>query len=159
MITGDNPDTAISIADAIGLKADRAITSRELSEMDDVTLGTALKEEVLFARARPEDKLRIVSAWQARGEVVAMTGDGVNDAPALKKADVGIALGSGSDVSKEVADIILLDNSYQSILAAVEQGRVIYDNIKKVILNLAKKNRHSFTLNAGNLTSFYILDV
>jgi len=128
MITGDSPDTAISIAGSIGLKADRAITSSELSQMGDDVLGSILNEGVLFARARPEDKLRIIKILKSRDEVVAMTGDGVNDAPALKEADVGIAMGKkGTDVAKSASDIVLTDDNFASIINAVKEGRREYD--------------------------------
>lgn len=141
MITGDNPDTATSIAHNIGLEVDRAITSGELSEMDDDTLGAALREKVLFARARPEDKLRIVKILKNRDEVVAMTGDGVNDAPALKEADIGIAMGKkGTDVAKSASDIILTDDNFASIINAVKEGRREYNNIQKFVQYLLASN-------------------
>ncbi len=141
MITGDNPDTAISIAGSIGLEADRAITSHELSQMDDETLGAVLNENVLFARARPEDKLRIVKILKSGNEVVAMTGDGVNDAPALKEADIGIAMGKkGTDVAKSASDIVLTDDNFSSIINAVREGRREYDNIQKFVLYLLASN-------------------
>jgi len=141
MITGDNPDTATSIAKHIGLEVDRAITSRELSKMDDETLGRALHEKVLFARARPEDKLRIVRILKTRNEVVAMTGDGVNDAPALKEADIGIAMGKkGTDVAKSASDIILTDDNFASIINAVKEGRREYNNIQKFVQYLLSSN-------------------
>ncbi len=141
MITGDNPDTALAIANNIGLEVDRAITPIELSEMDDETLGRALHEKILFARARPEDKLRIVNTLKARDEVVAMTGDGVNDAPALKEADIGIAMGrKGTDVAKSASDIVLVDDNFASIINAVKEGRREYDNIKKFVQYLMASN-------------------
>jgi len=138
IITGDNKITAKTIALELGLPADdkHIMEGADLLKLDDETLQAKVAEIKIYARVTPADKLRIVEAWQKRGEVVAMTGDGVNDAPALKRADVGIALGSGSDVAKSAADLILLNNGFSTIVAAVEQGRVIYDNIKKVILYL-----------------------
>jgi Ca2+-transporting ATPase len=141
MITGDNPDTALSIAHNIGLQVDRAITSGELSQMDDEVLGAVLHEKVLFARARPEDKLRIVKILKHRDEVVAMTGDGVNDAPALKEANIGIAMGrKGTDVAKSASDIVLVDDNFASIINAVKEGRREYDNIKKFVQYLLASN-------------------
>ncbi len=141
MITGDNADTALSIANNIGLDVDRAITSNELSQMDDETLGAALNEKILFARARPEDKLRIVQILKTQDEVVAMTGDGVNDSPALKEADIGIAMGKkGTDVAKSASDIVLVDDNFASIINAVKEGRREYDNIKKFVQYLLASN-------------------
>jgi Ca2+-transporting ATPase len=141
MITGDNPDTALSIAHNIGLEVDRAITSGELSQMDDEILSAALHEKVLFARARPEDKLRIVKILKKRDEVVGMTGDGVNDAPALKEADIGIAMGKkGTDVAKSASDIILTDDNFASIINAVKEGRREYNNIQKFVQYLLASN-------------------
>lgn len=141
MITGDSPDTAISIAGSIGLEVDRAITSRELSKMEDDALGSILNKKVLFARARPEDKLRIVKILKSQDEVVAMTGDGVNDAPALKEADVGIAMGkNGTDVAQSASDIVLTDDNFASIINAVKEGRREYDNIQKFVLYLLASN-------------------
>ena len=135
MITGDYGLTAESIARKIGIlhsERPRIVTGIELDTMDDTALKEALKDEVLFARVAPEHKLRIVSTLQALGHVVAVTGDGVNDAPALKKADIGVAMGIvGTDVAKEAADMILTDDNFASIVNAVEEGRAVYANIKK----------------------------
>ena len=135
MITGDYGLTAESIARKIGIlhsEQPRIVTGVELDTMDDTALKEALKDEVLFARVAPEHKLRIVSTLQALGHVVAVTGDGVNDAPALKKADIGVAMGIvGTDVAKEAADMILTDDNFASIVNAVEEGRAVYANIKK----------------------------
>jgi len=135
MITGDHPLTAESVARRLGIlpvDGGRVVVGRELDGMDDLALVEALKGEVIFARARPEHKLRVVQALKALGHVVAVTGDGVNDAPALKSADIGIAMGiAGTDVAKEAADIVLTDDDFASIVSAIEEGRAIYANIKK----------------------------
>ena len=135
MITGDYPGTAISIAKQIGLKpADQVITGPELDAMSDEQLAERIGEVCIFARAVPEQKLRIIRALKARGEVVAMTGDGVNDAPALKAADIGIAMGErGTDVAREAAALVLTDDDFSSIVGAVRIGRRIYDNLKKAM--------------------------
>lgn len=135
MITGDHAKTAASIAKQINLKnPDQVLTGADLDAMNDDSLGTVVQECNIFARTSPVHKLRLVKALQFHGMVVAMTGDGVNDAPALKRADVGIAMGGkGSEVAKEAAEIVLADDNFASIVAAVREGRTVYDNIKKVI--------------------------
>ena len=135
VITGDSADTARAVAGQIGLPAARAITGRELAAMDDIVLAERLATgDALFARTVPEDKYRIVRALQAQGHLVAMTGDGVNDAPALKQADIGIAMGiRGTDVAKSASDIVLTDDNFATIVAAVEEGRRQYDNIRKFV--------------------------
>ena len=134
MITGDHAVTALAIARQIGLAAQRAMTGRELAALDDEALSLAAHEIDVFARVEPEQKLRLVRALQARGEVVAMTGDGVNDAPALKQADIGIAMGlGGTEVAKEAAAMVLTDDNFASIEAAVEEGRGVWDNLIKFI--------------------------
>ncbi len=141
MITGDSPITAAAIANQIGLDKDKVITSSELKKTDDPTLNLLLKQNVLFARTIPEDKFRIVRRLQSQGHLVAMTGDGVNDAPALKQADIGIAMGiRGTDVARSVADIVLLDDNFASIIAAIKEGRRQYANIRKFVLYLASSN-------------------
>lgn len=135
MITGDHAATACAIAAAIGLKnPTRVLTGADLEVMDDVALADAVWETDIFARTSPGHKLRLVTALQSRGLTVAMTGDGVNDAPALKRADAGIAMGQkGSEAAKEAAELVLADDNFASIAAAVREGRTVYDNIKKVI--------------------------
>jgi len=142
MITGDNPRTAAAIANQIGMMHDRVITGPELEDMGDEQLEEILaKETVLFARMASSQKLRIATALQNAGEVVAMTGDGVNDAPALKKADIGIAMGvSGSEVAKEAADMVLLDDNFSSIVIAIEEGRTVYFNVKKFVTYVLASN-------------------
>jgi Ca2+-transporting ATPase len=151
MITGDHPLTAEAIAAEIGLLDDRDVLSgAELAEMTDAELEEAVPRIGAYARVSPADKLRVVTAWQARGEVVAMTGDGVNDAPALKKADVGIAMGiTGTDVSKEAAGVTLLDDNFATIVAAVEEGRIVFSNIKKYLTFLLACNVGEIVLMAG----------
>ncbi|MFA6329632.1 MAG: HAD-IC family P-type ATPase [Candidatus Micrarchaeia archaeon] len=143
MITGDNADTAAAIARSVGLAGpdDRVVTGKELDAMSEQELLAEIYKIAVYARVDPAHKLRIVSAFRARGEIVAMTGDGVNDAPALKKADIGIAMGiSGTEVAKEAGDMVLADDNFTSIVAAVEEGRVIYDNIVKAVHFLVASN-------------------
>jgi Ca2+-transporting ATPase len=138
MITGDNRLTASAIAHELGFLSTKesVVEAKEFSRLSDNELSRKVRSYDVYARVSPADKLRIVHAWQSNGEVVAMTGDGVNDAPALKAADIGIAVASGTDVARETADLVLLDNSFQTIISAVEEGRVIFQNIRKVILYL-----------------------
>ncbi|MGM0630188.1 MAG: cation-transporting P-type ATPase [Pseudomonadota bacterium] len=135
MITGDHKGTAAAIARQIGLQnSDKVLTGTELDDMDDAALAQAVLSTDIFARTSPEHKLRLVMALQSHGMTVAMTGDGVNDAPALKRADAGIAMGrKGSEAAKEAAEFVLADDNFASIAAAVREGRTVYDNIKKVI--------------------------
>jgi magnesium-transporting ATPase (P-type) len=135
MITGDHAGTAAAIGRLIGLEnPDKVLTGRDLDGMDDAELATAALNTDIFARTNPEHKLRLVMALQSQGITVAMTGDGVNDAPALKRADAGIAMGrKGSEAAKEAAELVLADDNFASIVAAVREGRTVYDNIKKVI--------------------------
>jgi Ca2+-transporting ATPase len=143
MITGDYPNTARAIAETIHLlrPGKRVMTGAQLDEMDDDTLRNVIEDTDVFARVSPEHKMRIVDALQANNEVVAMTGDGVNDAPAIKRADIGVAMGiTGTDVAKETADMVLTDDNYASIVAAVEQGRIIYSNIRKFVFFLLSSN-------------------
>lgn len=135
MITGDHVVTAAAIGRQLGLASDvRAIPGTDIEAMDDARLAEVVGETQIFARASPEHKLRLVTALQARGEVVAMTGDGVNDAPALKRADVGVAMGrNGTEAAKESAEMVLADDNFASVAAAVEEGRAVYDNLRKAI--------------------------
>jgi len=138
LVTGDHPKTAMVIAREAGITdgRDGVVSGSELDAWDDVELAKRVAGIRVFARVEPRHKIRIVRAWQSRNEVVAMTGDGVNDAPALKAADIGVALGSGTDVAKEVSDLVLLDNNIGTITAAIEQGRVMFDNMRKSVAYL-----------------------
>ena len=136
MITGDHRDTAVAIAQELGVLAgsEQALTGLELDRLSDEALAQRVEQVSVYARVSAEHKLRIVKAWQARGAVVAMTGDGVNDAPAVKAADIGVAMGmTGTDVTKEASDMVVTDDNFASIAAAVEEGRGIFDNIQKTI--------------------------
>jgi Ca2+-transporting ATPase len=143
MITGDHPDTAYAIARTLGIAAheSQVVTGQKLNAMSDQELRTAVSVATVFARVSPEHKMAIVDALRANKQIVAMTGDGVNDAPALKKAHIGIAMGiTGTDVTKEAADMVITDDNFASIVAAIEEGRVIYANIKKFIFFLLSCN-------------------
>ncbi len=141
VITGDSGATAKAIAGQIGLKTDKILTSAEMKALTDAELAAILQDDVLFARTVPEDKFRIVKLLQDQNRLVAMTGDGVNDAPALKQADIGIAMGiRGTDVAKGAADIVLTDDNFASIIAAIEEGRRQYANIRKFVRYLTSAN-------------------
>jgi magnesium-transporting ATPase (P-type) len=135
MITGDHAVTAQAIGARMGIGNGRALTGADVEALDDEALRQAVAETDVFARASPEHKLRLVQALQANGEVVAMTGDGVNDAPALKRADVGVAMGrKGTEAAKEAAAVVLADDNFATIAAAVEEGRTVYDNLRKAVI-------------------------
>jgi sodium/potassium-transporting ATPase subunit alpha len=141
MITGDNPHTAEAVAGLIGLEYEKVMTGEEVERLSDEELEAILGQGMLFSRMASGQKLRITTALQNRGEVVAMTGDGVNDAPALKKADIGVAMGlSGTEVAKEAADMVLLDDNFSSIVSAIEEGRAVYFNIKKFVTYILSSN-------------------
>jgi Ca2+-transporting ATPase len=157
MITGDHPRTARAIASRLGLLADHdtwtVVTGADLDTLDDEALRDRIADIRLFARTNPEQKLRIVDAWKARGAVVAMTGDGVNDAPALQRADIGVAMGVvGTDVSKEAADMVLTDDNFATIVHAVQEGRRIYDNIRRFV-------RYLLTTNSGEIWVMFLAPV
>ena len=156
MITGDHPRTAVAIARRLGLLGAGAIepgevvTGQQLDAMDDDELWDRIADVRVFARTNPEQKLRIVDAWKARGAIVAMTGDGVNDAPALRRSDIGVAMGDiGTEVSKEAADMVLADDNFATIVHAVEEGRRIYDSIRRFV-------RYLLTTNSGEIWVMFL---
>ena len=143
MITGDHKDTAVAIAKELGIieNASQAITGAELDKIPDSEIGEAVKKYGVYARVQPEHKVRIVTAWKGNGAITAMTGDGVNDAPSIKSADIGVGMGiTGTDVTKNVADMVLADDNFATIVGAVEEGRRIYANIRKAIQFLLASN-------------------
>lgn len=142
MITGDHKTTAVAIAKEIGIfqPGDQALTGAELDRLTETELTEQLEDTTVYARVSPENKIRIVRAWQDKGRISAMTGDGVNDAPALKQADIGIAMGTGTDVAKDAASMVLTDDNFASIIKAVEVGRNVFDNIKKAVAYLFAGN-------------------
>jgi Ca2+-transporting ATPase len=160
MITGDHPATALAVAHLIGIPGVRVLTGEDLDDYQGTALSVALGEVNVFARVRPEQKLQLVELLQARGQIVAMTGDGVNDAPALKRSDVGVAMGQrGSDVSREVADLVLLDDNFATIVGAVEEGRGIYENIQKFLRFLFSTNLSEVLLVACGAVLAFALDL
>ena len=141
LITGDHPATGLAIGREVGITDnDRVIDGVKIDAMPDQELATALKEISIFARVNPQHKLRLMKVLQSQGEIVAMTGDGVNDAPALKAADIGVAMGTGTDVAKEAADLILTDDNFATIIAAVEEGRSVFENIRNFLRFLLSSN-------------------
>ncbi|HZI46576.1 MAG TPA: HAD-IC family P-type ATPase, partial [Pyrinomonadaceae bacterium] len=141
MVTGDHPATAVAVANEVGIPLGRVLTGIDLETLSEAELSHAVKEASVFARVTPGDKLRLVEALKKNGETVAVTGDGVNDAPALKRSDVGVAMGQrGSDISREVADLVLLDDNFTTIVGAIREGRNIYENIQKFIRFLFAAN-------------------
>lgn len=153
LVTGDHQLTARAIGREIGLKIGKKniLEGKDLDKMSEEELAKKIKDIKIYARVEPRHKMKIISAWQDKKEVVAMTGDGINDAPALKKADIGVAVGSGTDVAKEVSDLILLTDSFNIIVAAVEEGRAIIDNIRKVIVYLFSDSFTEVILIGGSL--------
>ncbi len=161
MITGDSKFTAFHIAQSLKLATenDQVVTGEELVKMSDQQLHDRVEQIKVYARVTPSDKLRIIQAWKSRGQVVAMTGDGVNDAPALKAADVGVTVSTGSDIAKEVSDLILLDNNFKTIVMAIKEGRLIFANLKKVILYLLSDSFAEITIIATAMLLGYPLPI
>jgi len=161
MITGDHKDTAIAIAKQLDIltEASQALTGSELNDLSDEQLDQAIENYFVYARVQPEHKVRIVKAWQSKGMIVAMTGDGVNDAPSIKTADIGVGMGiTGTDVTKNVADMVLADDNFATIVHAVEEGRRIYDNILKAVQFLLSSNLSEvLSIFAATLLGFTIL--
>lgn len=161
MITGDHKDTAVAIATELGIikDASEAITGAELNEISDEDFQEKVTQYSVYARVQPEHKVRIVNAWRARGMITAMTGDGVNDAPSIKSADIGVGMGiTGTDVTKNVADMVLADDNFATIVSAVEEGRRIYDNIRKSIQFLLASNLSEvMSIFFANILGFTIL--
>lgn len=160
MITGDHPATALAIAQRVGIPGDRVLSGETLHTFDDRQFAEAATTTNVFARVQPEQKLRLVEVLQRSGQIVAMTGDGVNDAPALKRSDVGVAMGQrGSDVSREVADLVLLDDNFATIVGAVEEGRGIYENIQKFLRFLFSTNLSEIMLVSFGAVLAFTLDI
>jgi Ca2+-transporting ATPase len=161
MITGDHIDTAVAIAGELGILTENttAVTGSELEDMSDEEFAVRFQSISVYARVQPDHKVRIVNAWRNAGYVTAMTGDGVNDAPSLKSADIGVGMGiTGTDVTKNVADMVLADDNFATIVSAVEEGRRIYDNIRKVIQFLLSSNMSEvISIFAATLIGFSVL--
>ncbi|MBR3920803.1 MAG: cation-translocating P-type ATPase, partial [Oscillospiraceae bacterium] len=153
MITGDHPKTALAIAKQAGItgfmKSSQVLTGEELKKMSDTELYSKIQDISVFARVSPADKLKIVRAFKKRGHIVAMTGDGVNDAPAIKEADIGISMGDGTDTAKEASDVILIDDNFAVIVGAVKNGRAIYMNIRKFV-------RYLLSCNIGEVITMFL---
>lgn len=162
MITGDHKDTAAAIAKELRIiqNSDQAITGSQLNEMSDEELDQKIENYSVYARVQPEHKVRIVKAWKKRGKITAMTGDGVNDAPSIKSADIGVGMGiTGTDVTKNVADMVLADDNFATIVSAVEEGRRIYDNIRKAVQFLLASNLSEvLAIFVATLLGFTILE-
>jgi len=162
MITGDHKDTAVAIANQLGIlgEGQHAITGAQLNEMSDEQLNENIEKYSVYARVQPEHKVRIVSAWKSKGKITAMTGDGVNDAPSIKTADIGVGMGiTGTDVTKNVADMVLADDNFATIVSAVAEGRRIYDNIRKAIQFLLSANiAEVISVFVATLMGFTILE-
>ncbi|NLW64680.1 MAG: cation-translocating P-type ATPase [Clostridiales bacterium] len=162
MITGDHIDTAVAIARELGIlgESDMAVSGAELSDMDDAEFEKRFRSISVYARVQPEHKVRIVNAWRGAGYVTAMTGDGVNDAPSIKSADIGVGMGiTGTDVTKNVADMVLADDNFATIVGAVEEGRRIYDNIRKAIQFLLGSNMSEvLSIFIATMIGFVILE-
>jgi P-type Ca2+ transporter type 2C len=160
MITGDHPATALAVARRVGIPGVCVLTGEDLEAFETAALDAAIADVNVFARVRPEQKLQLVEALQRQGHIVAMTGDGVNDAPALKRSDVGIAMGMrGSDVSREVADLVLLDDNFATMVSAVEEGRSIYENIQKFLRFLFSTNLSEVLLIASGVVLAFAIDL
>ncbi len=161
IVTGDHKLTAKAVAEELGfkIKNENILEGRDLDNLSDEEFEKILPRIQIYARVEPKHKMRIIQAWQERGETVAMTGDGVNDAPALKKADIGVALGSGTEVAKETSDLILLNDSFSIIVAAIEEGRAILDNIRKVITYLLSDSFTEVILVSASILAGFPLPV
>ncbi|MFH1509974.1 MAG: HAD-IC family P-type ATPase [Candidatus Nealsonbacteria bacterium] len=161
IVTGDHKLTVKNVAEDLGMKIneENIIEGKDLDLLTDKELDERIKDIKVYARVEPKHKIRIVGAWQRRGDVVAMTGDGINDAPALKKADIGISIGSGTEVAKETSDLVLLNDSFSIIVAAIEEGRSVMDNIRKVMTYLLSDSFSEVVLIAGALLAGFPLPI